>query len=119
VNVRSKYKLILICLIAFAGVAYFYFSTRSEVNTGTNSEGFRNLRAQTFEQNGGWGYRIVQDTTAFIEQQGIPGIPGRVPFKTKVEAESVASLVIEKLNQGTFPPTITTQELDSLNINYK
>jgi hypothetical protein len=119
VNIRSKYKAILICLIAFAGLAFFYFSNRSKVQDSKNSEGFRHLEVQTFEQNGGWGYRIIQDTTAFIEQPGIPGIPGRVPFKSRNEAESVASLVIQKLNNGTFPPTVTIKELDSLRVNYK
>jgi hypothetical protein len=119
VNIRSKYKLILVCLIAFAGLAFCYFSNRSGVQESQNGEGFRNLKAQAFELNGGWGYRILQDTTAFIEQAGVPGVPGQTPFRTEGEANSVASLVIQKLNKGIFPPSVTTAELDSLHITYK
>lgn len=84
-----------------------------------NSEGFRFLKAETVEQNGGWGYRIVQDTTAVVDQPDIPGVEGRKPFKTKQEAQSVVDLVIKKINEGTFPPTVTIHELDSLKIDYK
>ncbi len=116
---RSKKKLILICLIAFAGLAFFYFQNLSEVKTSTNGEGIRFLKAQTFEQPGGWGYRILQDTTTVIEQPDIPGVTGKKPFKTEQQSQAIANLVLQKLNQGTFPPTITFGELDSLQIDYK
>lgn len=116
---RNKYKIVLICLIAFAGAAYFYFWEPSTVSNGPGSEGFRLLKAEAFQRKAGWGYLILQDTTAIIEQPFLPGVPGTKSFETKELALKTASLVIYKLEHAIFPPTITLEELDSLGVNYK
>ncbi|MEO6285733.1 MAG: DUF4907 domain-containing protein, partial [Dyadobacter sp.] len=81
-------------------------------------EGLSRFSVETFKAPAGWGYRIYQDRTAVIEQRFIPGIPGKVGFATEAAAHQTAELVQKKLDQGTFPPTITTQELDSMRIQY-
>jgi hypothetical protein len=119
VKIRSNYKVVLICLIAFAGAAYFYFSKPSENETDSTSEGFHNLRTETVALPQGWGYRIMQDTSAIIEQLNIPGVEGNNPFQSKQDAQSVADLVMSKLERKVFPPTVNISELDSLKITYK
>ncbi|TDE10491.1 DUF4907 domain-containing protein [Dyadobacter psychrotolerans] len=116
---RNKNIIVLICLIAFAVAAFFYFSNRSKVSNGPGSEGFRNLKAEAFQRETGWGYLILQDTTAIIEQPFLPGVPGTKSFESKELALKTAGLVIYKLEHAVFPPTVTLEELDSLGVNYK
>ncbi|HEV7381060.1 MAG TPA: DUF4907 domain-containing protein [Dyadobacter sp.] len=118
-KISNTLKVVLICLIAFAGAAYFYFSQRSKNEVDSTSEGFRNLRTETVSLPNGWGYRIMQDTSALIEQFNIPGVEGTNPFRNQQEAQSVADLVMNKLERKVFPPTVEIRELDSLKITYK
>lgn len=118
-KISNTIKVVVICLIAFAGAAYFYFSTRSKNGIDSTSEGFRNLRTETVALPNGWGYRVMQDTSALIEQFNIPGVEGNSPFRNQQEAQAVADLVMSKLERKVFPPTVEIRELDSLKITYK
>lgn len=106
-------------MIAFAGVFCFIFFNNKKKGKDNQSEGFRDLKAQTFQVNGGWGYQIQKDTTVFIKQEVIPGAEGYLAFKTEQEAQKVADFVIHKLKRGIFPPGVDYRELDSLGINHK
>lgn len=64
---------------------------------------------------GTWGY-IVEVNGQKIRQTTIPGMPGKLGFKKKEDAEATASLVCRKMKAGLFPPVITFHELDSLRI---
>ncbi len=63
-----------------------------------------------------WIYRIYLDSTLFIQQDHIPGLAGKQPFKSKEDAQKTAKLVVTKLihNQK---PYITQKELVELGIN--
>ncbi len=61
--------------------------------------------------NNTWGYDIYSDNRLIIHQPTIPGMPGNEGFNTKADAENVARLVIEKVNKGEIPPTVTEEEL--------
>lgn len=63
-----------------------------------------------------WGYDIYRNNKVIIHQPCIPGIAGNQGFKKKSDAKKVAKLVIEKLNQGMMPPTITILELQNLKV---
>jgi|688.fasta_scaffold1663931_1 hypothetical protein len=73
----------------------------------------------THLQPEGWGYRISEKGKQIIDQQSIPGIPGNQGFRTSEEAKKVAELVIEKLEKGSFPPTISEEELQKLGISWR
>ena len=63
-----------------------------------------------------WGYDILVDNKMKIHQPCIPGLPGNKGFKTKIKAEKVAKLAIEKMNNGEKLPSITTEELKKLDV---
>lgn len=64
----------------------------------------------------GWGYQILQDGKLAIDQKHIPVIQGYKGFSTKVNAEKTANYIVDKLERGIFPPTLTIEELDSLDV---
>ena len=66
--------------------------------------------------NNTWGYNILKDDKLFIHQTSIPGLSGNEGFKSKLDAEKVARLVIEKLEKGEMPPTVTKEELSKLSV---
>jgi hypothetical protein len=68
------------------------------------------------EYDNGWGYDIYLDEKLVIHQPHIPALSGRKGFKTKEQANSVAELAVLKLKNGIMPPSITSQELDSLGV---
>jgi hypothetical protein len=80
-------------------------STPSKQKATSNFTFFTHLQPE------GWGYRISEKGKQIIDQQSIPGIPGN--------QGKVAELVIEKLEKGTFPPTISEEELQKLGISWR
>lgn len=64
----------------------------------------------------GVGYDIYNGGKRMIHQTTIPGEPGINGFVSHDEAESVAKLVIEKMEANQGFPTISRAELDSLHI---
>ena len=64
----------------------------------------------------GYGYTILAGSKILIRQESIPGLPGNRAFTTKADAARVAALVIHKLEQKIFPPTVTSAELERLHI---
>ncbi len=66
---------------------------------------------------GTFGYHILKNNKPFIRQLHIPGVAGNKGFSSKEEARKVGELVRDKLEKGSFPPTVTKAELDSLQIS--
>ena len=69
--------------------------------------------------NSGYGYAVYQGERRLIDQPNIPGVPGRSPFRSREEARRTAQLVNLKLQAGLFPPAVSMQELDSLQVHYQ
>ncbi|WAC13192.1 DUF4907 domain-containing protein [Dyadobacter pollutisoli] len=115
---KNKTILSIIGILAFAVAAYFLFSVYKKGNLSLGREGLSRFSVQTIKVPSGWGYRIYQDTTAVIEQRFIPGAPGTQGFASQNEARKTGELVQMKLDQGIFPPSITTRDLDSLGVKY-
>jgi len=64
--------------------------------------------------NATFGYEILSGGQAIILQTSIPGKPGLSGFQTIEEADRVAAVVIEKLKNGEMPPTLSAEELNSI-----
>lgn len=65
---------------------------------------------------GAFGYDVFQGSKKLIHQDCIPGVPGNKAFATREQAGKVATLVISKLQQNIFPPTVSTEELKQLRV---
>lgn len=65
-----------------------------------------------------YGYDIYVDGRRLIHQTTIPGLPGVRGFARKKDAEKIAVLVIQKLQQHILPPAVSRREMDSLQIKY-
>lgn len=63
-----------------------------------------------------WGYQLSQKGTMVINQTSIPSIQGIDGFDTKEKAERTAKHILNKLENGIFPPTVDKEELDSLGV---
>lgn len=68
------------------------------------------------ENTGGFGYQILKDGKLVIDQPTIPAIQGNQFFSTREKAQKTADYLVEKLNKGIFPPTLSVEELDSLGV---
>ena len=66
--------------------------------------------------DGRYGYYIFADGQLLIEQKTIPGLPGNTGFITEAEAQKTANFAIDKLKAGEMPPTISAEELKTLQI---
>jgi len=71
----------------------------------------------TFQnEDGSWGYKILNEENLYINQPHIPAIQGNKGFTTQERAEITADFVIFKLESGWSPPSVTILELDSLQV---
>lgn len=73
------------------------------------------LKVQTYESGAGYGYRILSREDILIQQNHIPSLENEQPFHSRRQAEKVAHLVLQKLEQG-VNPAISLSELKELNI---
>ncbi len=72
---------------------------------------------ETFETPGaGWGYDIYEYGKLFIHQPHIPAVQGNKGFSSMENAEKTAEFAITKMLKGIVPPSISTEELDSLGV---
>ncbi|MEO8067201.1 MAG: DUF4907 domain-containing protein [Flavobacteriales bacterium] len=61
--------------------------------------------------NGTFGYDILSDGKLLIHQTNVPGRPGNNGCPTGEQAKKLSALVMEKIQRGEMPPTVTTEEL--------
>jgi hypothetical protein len=80
-------------------------STSVQVNHTNDMELDSNQHTSTIEYN---GMKIKQIT--------IPSAAGKNGFHSKEDAEKVASLVLQKIKRNEMPPTVSSSELDSLQV---
>lgn len=95
----------------------------SEVQADQSSEAIPTVTKKTslsqrvfYTENVGWGYQIYDGTTLLLKQVYIPAIQGNHAFDSKGAAEKTANFVLEKIASGIFPPTLSVNELDSLDV---
>ncbi len=61
-----------------------------------------------------FGFDIYANKKILIHQPNIPAVLGNEGFKTKMAAEKVAQLMIQKLKKGEMPPTVSIEEMKKL-----
>lgn len=88
----------------------------SEVYKENNSIIGKKVETSVFQAGEGWGYDIYLNGERYIHQSTIPVVQGNKGFKNEKEAKQVAELVAEKIRNDIIPPTISSEELDSLGI---
>lgn len=72
---------------------------------------------ETFENGEGtWGYRILKNGNLFINQPHIPAVQGNKGFSSSENAQKTGEFIVNKLDAGIIPPTVSLEELDSLNV---
>jgi len=66
--------------------------------------------------NGTFGYVILSDGKLLIRQTNLPGQSGVEGCRSKADAEKLAAFVVKKIQKGEMPPTVTTDELEQLDL---
>jgi hypothetical protein len=74
------------------------------------------ISSAAYPLGNGWGYRVFINKKIFIQQDFIPAVSGKRSFPTKAAAESVAALVMQKMEQHQ-KPFVTEEELEKMGIN--
>lgn len=69
-----------------------------------------------FVTRSGWGYEIKVKGKPHIRQNTIPALAGNKGFSTREKALLAGKLVAYKMTKGVLPPTISENELDSLQV---
>lgn len=69
-----------------------------------------------FSPDLGWGYDILENNAVKIHQPHIPVIQGMKGFRSADDAAKVAEKVIEKLEKGLMPPSLTLEEMQQLSV---
>lgn len=76
-----------------------------------------NYSVITFQNdNKDWGYKILKNNKAVINQPNIPAIQGNKGFSSEDKAKKTGELVLQKIIKGEFPPIVSLEDLDSLEI---
>src|SRR6266542_6907442 len=100
----------------FVTMALFTFFSLHAQSTSSVAEN-KNLAYKIIPAaNKTWGYDIYNNGRLFVHQPSIPAMPGNAGFTTKEAAEKIAKKVIEKINKGENPPSISIDEMKHLGV---
>jgi hypothetical protein len=92
-------------------------STNSVAFPAANEHSQKKLTAHVIDSpNGTFGYEVLSDGELFVRQINVPGRPGNEGCRTREQADKLSALVIEKIQRGEMPPTVTSDELKSLGL---
>lgn len=122
---KNQYMRLFISWIVFAFsmiVLMFNGMSRDVILNSDLMLGHLNAPDWNFEilknDTGGWFYEIKSDEKLIVRQENIPAIPGNYAFQDSIQASRVAELMMDKMENGIFPPSISIKELDNLQITY-
>lgn len=90
--------------------------TQQKENDRRNQIEYTQIKTAVFESQAGWGYEIIIDDKIYIHQSYIPAISGTKSFSSKNDALKVAEYVATKIKKYHKLPSLTYNELDSLNV---
>lgn len=105
-NITKIVGLALILCLFFYGATRLFNESHNDLPM---------LSKEIIEVDGGYGYQIYSGDKLLVQQEFIPAITGKRPFKSSQDAQKVANLVLEKISSGT-KPYIKKEELEQLNV---
>ena len=91
-------------------------SNKSTVDSTTALNKKTDYSVKSIQTENGWGYQIFKGKKLLINQPTIPAVQGNKSFSSELDAIKVGELVVNKLLQNQFPPTVSSEELISLGI---
>lgn len=74
------------------------------------------IEVKAFKDSLGWGYDIFINKSQYVHQPHIPAIPGNRGFSSEANAKKAGEFVAYKIRNNIMPPSVTPQELDSLDV---
>lgn len=125
-------SILYICIIIFLGGRFI--SCKPETNSinsttenaviypGTNPDigvATPEVKTTIIAVDGGWGYDVSLNGQPYIHQVHIPAINGNHVFISEQEAQQVADIVAQKIQNNEMPPSVSIEELQQLNITIK
>lgn len=109
--------LIIALLLTSCGLSQNEYDNLDSSNEWPKLSEAKGLHAEIiYDESSNYGFNIYMDNLLLIHQPMIPGVPGKMGFASREDANQTAKLVIEKIQSQNFPPTITRRELDSLGV---
>lgn len=109
-----KYFFLVVSLIAI--VSCHNVQPGNNKAAAEQQKGKMYVEVQPFKSDNGWGYNIYVDKKLYISQGIIPGVAGTKGFRTKEDAMKVGILAVQKMSVIKGRPTITTTDLEKLQI---
>jgi Domain of unknown function (DUF4907) len=92
-------------------------SPKSETNNAMVVSDSGNYEVKVFASDtSGFGYDVYHNNKIAVHQPFIPGVNGNKGFATAIDALKVGQLVAKKLQKNILPPSVSTNELDSLGV---
>jgi hypothetical protein len=92
-------------------------TTNHSIETEIASDTLISYSTETFQtEEQGWGYNILKNGKQYIHQPHIPAVQGVKGFSSEEKAATTADYAIYKIHNGIIPPTISSEELDSLGV---
>jgi Domain of unknown function (DUF4907) len=75
-------------------------------------------RVDSIDNHGirGWGYNVLVDGKIYIHQPTVPAVMGNNGFSSEEKARRAGAFVINKIQNNIIPPSVTPEELDSLEV---
>ncbi|QHT67839.1 DUF4907 domain-containing protein [Rhodocytophaga rosea] len=90
--------------------------SQSEIRAPAKATIADEIDVQPFVTEAGWGYVIYMKGKPYIRQDNIPVVEGNKGFSTREKALKAGQLVVYKIKHAILPPTVSKQELDSLQL---
>lgn len=105
-KIPNLFSVLLILGLLFFGTTKLTSKTKNEAAV---------LSKKAIKVDGGFGYQIFSGKKLLVQQEFMPSVQGKVPFRSAKDALKVATLVMDKINAGT-QPIIKKEELKQLNL---
>lgn len=69
------------------------------------------LKVERLKASDYWKYVVRKGDKIVIEQTFVPAFSGKQPFYDSVAASSIGLVVLNKLDSGIFPPSVSKSEV--------